>query len=101
MVGKAIGEMVQVKGSEGCAGVEQVTSVLVKAIRLAEEPLRRRYSSLLLRGLPLDFLSSPRAFCRYDSRTGIYQVVSYSTRAWSEESQTNEQDTVVSFEGAQ
>ena len=42
MVGKAIGEMVQVKGSEGCAGVEQVTSVLVKAIRLAEEPLRRR-----------------------------------------------------------
>ena len=42
VVGKAIGEMVQVKGSEGCAGVEQVTSVLVKAIRLAEEPLRRR-----------------------------------------------------------
>ena len=32
----------QVKGSEGCAGVEQLTSVLVKAIRLAEEPLRRR-----------------------------------------------------------
>ena len=42
MVGKAIGEMVQVKGSEGCAGVEQVTSVLVNSMRLAEEPLRRR-----------------------------------------------------------
>ena len=42
MVGNASREMVQVKGSEGCAGVEQVTSVLVKAIRLAEEPLRRR-----------------------------------------------------------
>ena len=98
MVGKAIGEMVQVKGSEGCAGVEQVTSVLVNSMRLAEEPLRRR---IQFSTFPLDFLSSPRAFCRYDSRTGIYQVVSHSTRAWSEESQTNEQDTVVSFEGAQ
>ena len=60
------------------------------------------YSSLLLRGLPLDFLVSPRAFCRYDSRTGIYQkVVLHSTCAWSKGSQTNEQDTMVSFEGAQ
>ena len=42
MVGNTIREMVQVKGSEGCAGVEQVTSVLVKEIRLAEEPLCRR-----------------------------------------------------------